>query len=674
LATQPPQEGDHTISARTVSPSAGHKPLDAAAAAALSALRESEERFRAVFENAGIGMALGNLQGQTLATNAALQRMLGYGADELLRMPLPLADSQDTAEDLRLMHEVVRREREYYQLEKRYVRRDGSILWGRLTVSMIFSAAGEPRFAVGMVEDITDQKRTLEALGASNERYRRLVEMSPDAVLVHIGGTIAFSNGVGARMLGADGEEALIGRSIDEFVPADAPGALRSLLLAAGSADVLSPFMGCTLRRPDGSELPCEVAASPFLADGDAAVQVIIRDLTERKRAADALARSEAQLQHSQKMEAVGRLAGGVAHDFNNLLTAILGHAHVLLDGLHDTPAMRDDADAIRAAAERAASLTRQLLAFSRKQRMLPRTVDANVVVRELQPMLTRLIGEDVKLTTALTDAPCWVSVDPSQLEQVIVNLAVNARDALGTGGGVEIVTGIASRIDAGDGAADDGIAGEHVLLSVRDNGCGIPETVLPHIFEPFFTTKPTGQGTGLGLPTVYGIVRQSGGNVTIESEVGRGTCVHLRLPITAPPADTTDTGAVQPGARSGGETILLAEDEDGVRRLAGRVLRAHGYNVLEANGGASALEILRQHQGIIDLLVADVIMPDLTGPSLAAAVRAQRPTIRTLFVSGYTQDIMTQRGELPADEELLEKPFTPDQLASRVRRILDAA
>jgi two-component system, cell cycle sensor histidine kinase and response regulator CckA len=637
-------------------------------------LRESEERFRAVFENAGIGMALGNLQGQTLATNSALQKMLGYSADDLTRMPLPLADAQDTAEDLRLMGEVIRREREYYQLEKRYVRRDSSILWGRLTVSMIFSAAGEPRFAVGMVEDITDQKRALEALGASNERYRRLVEMSPDAVLVHVEGKIAFINGVGARMLGSGDESALIGRSIDAFVPADAPPSLRRLLHAVDSGDALTPFLGCTLLRFDGSELPCEVAASHFLAEGDAAVQVIVRDLTERKRAADALARSEAQLRHSQKMEAVGRLAGGIAHDFNNLLTAILGHAHVLLDGLDDVPEMHADADAIRAAAERAARLTRQLLAFSRKQRMLPRTVDANEVVRDLQPMLTRLIGEDVKLTTTLIDAPCWVSVDPSQLEQVIVNLAVNARDALSTGGAVEIVTSIAENTALAEVGVEESVSGEHVILTVRDNGSGIPDSVLPHVFEPFFTTKPMGQGTGLGLPTVYGIVRQSDGTVSIESEVGRGTDVHVRLPLTTEPTEASEPAPAIVAVPHGGETILLVEDEDSVRKLAARVLRGHGYNVIEADGGRAALEILERHEGAVDMLVADVIMPDLTGPSLAAKVRERLPGIRTLFVSGYTQDVMTQRGELAPDEELLEKPFTPDQLARRVRGILDAA
>ena len=516
-------------------------PLDA-----MHALRASEERFRAVFQNAGIGIALGNLQGETIATNAALQKMLGYTADELLRMPLPMADAQDTAEDLRLMQQVVSRERDHYQLEKRYIRRDGSTLWGRLTVSMIFTPEGAPCYAVGMVEDITEQKQ-----------------------------------------------------------------------------------------------------------------------------AAEALERSQEQLRQSQKMEAIGRLAGGVAHDFNNLLTAIIGHAHVLLDSL-PSGGDREDADAIRLAAERAAGLTRQLLAFSRKQVLQPRTVDVNEVVRSIEPLLLRLIGEDVVLDATVASEPCWVQADQTQLEQVLVNLVVNSRDAMRTGGRVEIRTGFTDRVVEGEDPP--GGMSKHVVLSVRDTGCGIPAALLPNIFEPFFTTKPAGQGTGLGLPTVYGIVRQSGGSIEVDSAPGVGTTMSIYLPIAEAPAPQETQGSGSAGdAQGGGETVLLAEDEDTVRALAARVLRARGFRVLEANGGTSALRILDEYPGAIDLLVADVIMPDLPGPTLAGLVRQRRPGIRTLFVSGYTHDVMTQRGELDAHEELLEKPFTPEQLVRRVRSILDA-
>jgi two-component system, cell cycle sensor histidine kinase and response regulator CckA len=518
----------------------GGGPLDA-----IHALRESEERFRAVFQNAGIGMALGNLAGETVATNAALQRMLGYTADELMRMPLPLADPEDAAEDLRLMQQVITREKDHYQLEKRYIRRDGGILWGRLTVSVIFSPEGAPCYAVGMVEDITEQKH-----------------------------------------------------------------------------------------------------------------------------AADELARSQEQLRQSQKMEAIGRLAGGVAHDFNNILTAILGHAHVLLDSLPEGED-RGDVDEIRLAAERAAGLTRQLLAFSRRQVLQPRTVDLNEVIRSIHPMLLRLIGEDLSLEAKLSPGPCWVQADATQMEQVLVNLVVNGRDSMRTGGRIVITTGF---IDRARESADEhaGTPSRHVALSVRDSGCGIPASILPNIFEPFFTTKPVGQGTGLGLPTVYGIVRQSDGFIEVDSTPGKGTTMWVYLPAAAEPQ--VETARAKEAGQRGGETVLLAEDEDAVRALAARVLRGRGFNVLEANGGTSALQVLADYRDPIHLLLADVIMPDLPGPILAGIVREQRPGIRTLFVSGYTHDVMTQRGELESHDELLEKPFTPEQLVRRVRAILDAA
>jgi PAS domain S-box-containing protein len=520
--------------------------LEAGPLDAIQALRESEERFRAIFQNAGIGIALGNLNGETIATNAALQKMLGYTAEELLRMPLPLADPEDTAEDLRLIQKVIARQLDHYQLEKRYIRRNGAILWGRLTVSMIFSPDGAPQYAVGMVEDITEQKL-----------------------------------------------------------------------------------------------------------------------------AAQALAHSQEQLRQAQKMEAIGRLAGGVAHDFNNILTAIIGHAHVLLDAL-EPGEPREDVDAIRLAAERAAGLTRQLLAFSRKQVLQPRTIDLNEVVRSLQPMLLRLIGEDLSLEASLSPEPCWVQADGTQMEQVLVNLVVNARDAMRTGGRVIISTGFVERAPAAEGEPS-GSALRHVALAVRDTGCGIPAAILPNIFEPFFTTKPVGQGTGLGLPTVYGIVRQSGGAIEVETEQRAGTTMWVYLPAAEEPRPEHATVARQ-ARQHGMETVLLAEDEDTVRALTARVLRARGFHVLEADGGASALRLLAEYSEPIHLLLADVIMPDLPGPTLAGIVREQRPGIRTLFVSGYPHDVVSQRGELQAHEELLEKPFTPDQLFQRVRALLDAA
>ena len=398
------------------------------------------------------------------------------------------------------------------------------------------------------------------------------------------------------------------------------------------------------------------------------------RNLTERKQ--DAIERTllEEQLRQAQKMEAVGRLAGGIAHDFNNLLTAILGYSELMEDQLPDDKDLRSSLHEIHRAGERAAALTRQLLAFSRKQVMRPRTLDLNAVVPEMEKLLQRLIGEDVTLTTLLgRDLDC-VNADPGQLEQVIMNLAVNARDAMPEGGTLTITTENAI-LDAGFVAAHPGArAGEYAVLTVSDSGTGMSEEVRRHLFEPFFTTKEQGKGTGLGLATAYGIVKQSDGYISVESEPGRGSSFRLYFPRVAGVPESATTGARLAVTSDGIETILLVEDEVGVRRLSRTILETQGYTVLEAASGEEALAVARAHRGEIHLVATDVVMPGMSGRMLWDRLLPLRPNARVLFISGYTDDAVVRHGVHESGIAFLEKPFTPHTLAEKVREALDAA
>jgi two-component system cell cycle sensor histidine kinase/response regulator CckA len=381
----------------------------------------------------------------------------------------------------------------------------------------------------------------------------------------------------------------------------------------------------------------------------------------------------EDQLRQAQKMEIAGRLAGGVAHDFNNLITVITGRAQLLLRAKAVTPAQRRDIELIRETASHAAALTRQLLAFSRKQPIVPRVLDLNTIIGHMKKMLSRLIGEDVDLIIDAGAALGRVKADPGQIEQVIMNLVVNARDAMPDGGSITITTANVTLDETFTRLRVDLPPGDYVMLAVRDTGCGMDAEIQAHVFEPFFTTKEADKGTGLGLSTVYGVVKQSEGDIVIESEPGAGTTFKIFLPrIEADAEDAT------PGARvnlpGGTETILVAEDEDGVRGVAREVLSLCGYTVLEARNGREGLAIAQEHQGPIHLLLTDVVMPLMSGTELAQHLSSLRPAMKVLFMSGYTNDtVALQRiatGEIP----LLEKPFNTEALAREVRAVLDAA
>lgn len=400
--------------------------------------------------------------------------------------------------------------------------------------------------------------------------------------------------------------------------------------------------------------------------DGSSTLLGVATEITERKHL-------EEQLMQSQKMEAVGQLAGGVAHDFNNILTAIVGYTDLLASELGGNTRQLEDLEEIRKAARRAAALTRQLLAFSRKQVLEPRILDMNDVILNLDKMLRSLISENIDLRTSLAQDLDAARADPNQLEQVIMNLAINARDAMPEGGTLTIETANATLDPEYATQHVSVIPGDYVMLAVTDTGCGMDEQTKARIFEPFFTTKPAGRGTGLGLSTVYGIVKQSGGNIWLYTEPGRGTTFKIYLPaIQALPEDIGKAAPVEV-ARHGSGTVLVVEDDEQLRRLTHRALATQGYTVLEADRGSTALDIARRHKGAIDLLLTDVIMPDTNGRKLAETLRPARPGLRVLYMSGYPDGAIANHGMLEPGVAYLAKPFTTEAVVRKVREVLEA-
>jgi signal transduction histidine kinase len=398
----------------------------------------------------------------------------------------------------------------------------------------------------------------------------------------------------------------------------------------------------------------------------------LVREMEERRVAEEALRKSEEELRHSQKMEAVGRLAGGVAHDFNNLLTAIIGYAELISTRMTSNALARQNADLIRKAGEQAAALTRQLLAFSRKQILQPKIIDLNELVVEMEKLLRRVIGERFDVQTHPDAEAGCVKADPSQIEQVVLNLGVNARDAMPKGGALIIRTANIHLDETTAPQISASLApGDYVVLSVNDTGAGMDEETKAHIFEPFFTTKGPGKGTGLGLATVYGIVRQTGGGISVESQPGQGSTFRIYLPMVTGPVDHTRTPSIPLEKLDNFETVLVVEDEEIVRDLVCAVLEEQGYNVLCATDGLEALEAAENFDGTIHLLVTDVIMPHMNGPELAAKLSRLRPAMKVLYVSGYSDNDIGDQGVLDPRFELLQKPFTPQTLASKIREVI---
>jgi signal transduction histidine kinase len=492
----------------------------------------------------------------------------------------------------------------------------------------------QPDHLLGTIERAAERwqrRRAEEAMRQSQDRLRLIFDHVSDALYVaDDAGRIIDANPAAC---------ALSGNSLEK-------------LQALTMADVL----------PENGTHLLDVRSTAF-APG--VLVYTVRDLTRQRKLED-------QLLQAQKMEAVGQLAGGVAHDFNNLLTVIMSYSSMLLADGDPADPNRSDIQSISDAAARAASLTRQLLAFSRKQVLQLQPVNVNAVVTDVEKMLHRLIGEDISLSTHLDPHLALINADPGQLEQVLLNLAVNARDAMPDGGALTLTTDNADLSDEHRDRHLGAAPGKYIMLAVTDTGTGMTREVQQRLFEPFYTTKGAGKGTGLGLATVHGIVKQLGGDIYVYSELGHGTTFKVYFPHLAATPDVMATAVEQREAPRGSETILLAEDDDALRSLGARVLGAFGYNVLVARTGGDALRIVAEHLGPIHLVATDVVMPEMSGGQLVEKVLKARPGIRVLYMSGYTDDEVMRRGVIDGQTAFLQKPFTPDMLAHKVRAVLD--
>jgi len=424
--------------------------------------------------------------------------------------------------------------------------------------------------------------------------------------------------------------------------------------------------------RPDGSVVQLDTIVSPVIVDTTVVGSVVsARDVTGERRLKQEKHDLAEQLRQAQKMDAIGRLAGGIAHDFNNLLTIICSYSSFVDEGLAERDPLKADVREIIDASNRATTLIRQLLAFSRKQVLEPRVLDLNAVVLGLEKMLARLIGEHIELRIRLAPELGRVSADPSQLEQILMNLAINARDAMPNGGRLSVATVEREVVPKGEGSVPGIVPGAYVVLTVRDTGVGMSPEVRERVFEPFYTTKDPGQGTGLGLATVYGIVKQSGGEIRVDSTAGLGTVFDIYLP-RADEEPPEEQAAAAPSELRGSETLLLVEDERSVRELATRVLTEAGYHVIPASNGIEALAAVERHRGAIHLVVSDVVMPQMGGKELSDRLSSRAHATRVLFMSGYTDDAIARHGVLEEGTHLLSKPFTGATLLRKVRQVLD--
>jgi len=641
------------------------------------ALRKNEAKYRELVENANSIILRRDPEGRITFFNEFAQRFFGFREEEILGRNVVgtiVPEKESSGRDLaQMIRDISRHPERYATNENENVLRGGERVWVAWTNKPILDPDGKLAEILCIGNDITKRKRAEERLAESEVKYRTLVQGMSEAVMqVDNDDRVLFVNPQFCQMIGYR-EDELLGRVGYEiyFDPEEQELIRRKNRLRLEKA---SDAYETRMRKKTGEEVLVRISGSPVAdALGNVVGSIgVITDITERKLL-------EAEFLQAQKMEALGRLAGGVAHDFNNLLTSIMGYSDLLAKKLReDDPSgpLRRYADNILSSANRAASLTQQLLSLSRRHTVQMQVLNLNVVVADVERILRGLIGEGIELTTHTERALGRVKADPVQIEQVLMNLAVNARDAMPRGGRLSIRTANVVLDKSYARRRKEVAPGPYVMISVSDTGHGMDAEVQSHLFEPFFTTKEKGKGTGLGLSTAYSIVKQTGGHIVVESAPGKGSTFKIYLPRTeeppAPPAPSQPR-SVEAELPRGVETVLLAEDEEVVRSLAREILRSAGYTVLEAENGEEALKVAASHPGPIHLLLTDVIMPRIGGPALARRLQPLRPDMRVLFMSGYTDGDISSYGGLGSETSLLQKPFQPMALARRVREILES-
>ena len=645
---------------------------------------ETENQLATIVRSSHDAIMGKTLAGVITSWNPGAERLYGYCAEEMIGRNAKLlypADQQAT--EANILSRIAAGERvEQYQTNR--LRKGGAVVTVSLNMSPITDGTGMIVGVASVSRDVGDRAR-------AEAKFRSLLEAAPDAIVgVTPDGRITLVNAQAERLFGY-GRDELLGQPIEILVPdrvrAVHPGH-RTGYFAQPRPRPMGAGMQLAARRKDGTEFPAEISLSALDTEDGPVVSAAIRDVTDRleaqaererlKTQADR-ERLEAQLHQSQRLESLGQLAGGVAHDFNNLLAVMLNYTAFVseeISAAHGAEprwqAVRHDIAQIQRAGERATELTHQLLAFGRREVVRPQVLNLNRVVTEIDALLRRTLGEHIQLASTL-DPGLWpVLADPGQLEQILVNLAVNARDAMPDGGTLSIDTSNVTIDDATAGAEPDLRPGRHVKLRVADTGTGIPADIAERVFEPFFTTKPKGEGSGLGLATVYGIITQAGGRAAIQSSPGAGTAFTALLPATDQrPALAEPAAPVRP-RNHGGETVLVVEDEEALREVTRRILARNGYHVLTAASGPEALKTAEHTAEDVHLLLTDVIMPHMLGKELATKIRHRYPSIRVLYMSGYAQPVLASQGTLDPGVTLVEKPFSEGALLDRIREVLD--
>jgi two-component system, cell cycle sensor histidine kinase and response regulator CckA len=645
----------------------------------LRELKDDHEFLLAVIDRIGDGIFVKDKDHRLVVLNEIMCGMFGQKREVLIGKSdydfLPRGEADVFWEK---DNEVIRTGRE--NVNEETITDSHQVTRTLVTKKNLYSDPLGREFVVAVARDVTKQKQTEQALRESEELMRLVIDTTPAHIFVKnrkgefllVNKMASESHGVTPQEMLGKNELQLAGDSKDKLEQ------IRKFL--ADDQEIIDSqkpkfIPEEPLLLPDGTTQWLQTTKIPLTLKGksDYVLGVAI-DITGRKNAEDELKKKNEMLVQSQKMEAVGRLAGGIAHDFNNLLTAIIGYGELLkLNGSVDTDSLQCIEEVLKSA-KRAASLTQQLLAFSRKQVLQPKIVDLNKLINETQVMLRRLIGEDIELIVKQEPDLGKVKADPGQIEQVIMNLVVNARDAMPTGGKLTIETrNVCLGCDVRE-AHFSVKEGYYVRLSVNDSGIGMTEETKKHLFEPFFTTKERGKGTGLGLSTVYGIIQQSSGNILVTSAVGKGAAFDIYLPMVRDIEEDEREARVKAAARGGNETVLIVEDEDVVRNMLSRALNGYGYTVLEARNGREALSLLSDRRsGRIDLLVTDVVMPEMSGEALARKIVEKDPGVKVLYISGYTNDAVVHHGVLDKGVQFLQKPFTPQSLARKVLDILNA-
>jgi two-component system, cell cycle sensor histidine kinase and response regulator CckA len=635
------------------------------------ALRESEEKYRLAFRTSPDAVNLNRtMDGKYIDINEGFTKSMGYTREDCIGKSSIELNIWYDPEDRKRLVTALKRDGFVENMEARFRRKDGTIGIGLMSARLL--EINQESVILSITRDISAYKRTEEALRESENKFRDFAEQSLVGIYLIQDGVYKYVNPKFADIFGYTVEECLDHKSFRDLVHPDDLATVEEQVRRRESGETRN--MRYTIKgvKKDGEMVHIEIFGSSILFEGRAALTGTILDITERKRAEDEKEKLQAQLSQAQKMESVGRLAGGVAHDFNNKLGIIIGNAEMaMMDAGVDAP-IRQELQEIMKAAQHSAVLVRQLLGFARKQTVSPKVLNLNDTVSGMLKMLRRLIGEDIDLAWMPGHDLWQVKIDPSQIDQILANLVVNARDAIPGVGKVTIEMDNAT-LDEAYCTGHAGCApGQYVLLAVSDDGVGMSREVLEHLFEPFFTTKEVGKGTGLGLSTIYGIVKQNEGFINVYSEPGKGTIARIYLPRFEGGGDPVTERAEPQPPQGGNETVLLVEDEESILKIARAMLERLGYTVLAAGRPSEAFRLAGEHSGPIHLVLTDLVMPEMNGKELAAQLSSIYPDLKSLYMSGYTANMIAHHGVLNKGVRMIQKPFSLRDLATKVRDVLD--